>query len=740
MGGMSASEWLEQQLILVDVDNDADEVLARKKKCDVSQLAEWEKTPIMSPDKALEICREKNLPIAFWYQTFSHSDTKPKFRLGFVMDRVITDMNERDITVNVLYSLFPQSDKSCRNRDKYFLGTDKGVFICDENARITMESILSIPIPPQPEKPAPAQNSDIETSDPELAELKRNFDFLGLLVERNGECHDCGSYVTFKNCEVCHCHDNLRFYKADNTFYCFSDKGAVGGSVIDYLIAADRLTRRGAIEKFKYELCGMERPYDEKVLQKLKRLNAGWNYSLDDKGISKMFSDVYKDNFRYNVDAKAWYYYTGKIWVMDKEGMNVNSHAKTFVNTLFAYANSVKNEPRKNALIKCISNLGRRRGREDFIKDARDNYPISNANLDTDMNAFNCINGTLNLETLELRKHSPKDLISKIANVAYDPAVKCPIFKGFMWEVMQGDKAKIRYLQKILGYALTADTNMETCFVLYGESTRNGKSTLVETISYMMGNTHGYALTMHPSTLAQKGKDSRQASGDIARLKGCRFLSVSEFPRSMVLDVAMLKQLTGRDTVTARHLFEREFEFTPCFKLFMNTNALPMVADETLFTSERINVIPFNRHFEPHEQDKQLKDKLKQPGELSGILNWCLRGLQGFIEKGATPPGAVRAATGQYQINSNKVSLFLAECLEPGNNVTMKEVYDVYQGWCRRNNYTAEGKMTFFGELKKRNLCTDRARVNGRTENNVICGRKIKDEFRVYIIVKGEKG
>jgi len=59
---------------------------------------------------------------------------------------------------------------------------------------------------------------------------------------------------------------------------------------------------------------------------------------------------------------------------------------------------------------------------------------------------------------------------------------------------MQRDTVKIEYLQKAIGYGITADTSLETCFILYGATTRNGKSTLVETIMHMLGGSNGYAV------------------------------------------------------------------------------------------------------------------------------------------------------------------------------------------------------------------------------------------------------
>lgn len=480
----------------------------------------------------------------------------------------------------------------------------------------------------------------------------------------------------------------------------------------------------------KYELSGYEKPYDDELNSIFKRISPDLNYSLDDKGISKLFSDIYKDKFKFNASDNRWFYYIGKVWKEDLQNMRILNYAKRFIDTLLIYAIEISDEVRKNKFLKFISKMGQLRFRKTMIEDARDNCSITNGDLDVDKNLFNCTNGTLNLKTYEFKPHDPSDLLSKIANVKYDPDASAPIFSRFIGEIMEGDTDKIEYLQKAMGYALTADTSWETCFIFYGRTTRNGKSTLIETISFMMGN---YSLSMQPQTLALKqNRDGRQASGDIARLNGCRFLSVSEFPTRMLLDSALLKKLLGRDTIVARHLYGREFEFVPFFKLFMNTNALPLITDDALFSSGRITVISFDRHFMPEEQDKNLKKKLKSSKERSGILNWCLAGLKRYRIEGEKCPESVRNATISYQLSSDKFSIFLEECVEKSNrNTKLKDVYDTYKAWCNKNEYACESKSAFFNEIKKRNLYTAKARVNNRTEQNVMSGYRIKQDILI---------
>ncbi|MBQ9325251.1 MAG: DNA primase, partial [Clostridia bacterium] len=75
--------------------------------------------------------------------------------------------------------------------------------------------------------------------------------------------------------------------------------------------------------------------------------------------------------------------------------------------------------------------------------------------------------------------------------------------------------------------------------------------------------------------------------------------------------------------MAARFLHENSFEFDLQAKIFIDTNHLPNVTDQTLFESGRIKIIPFNRHFEEHEQDKTLKATLTDEEALSGIFNWA---------------------------------------------------------------------------------------------------------------------
>lgn len=450
-------------------------------------------------------------------------------------------------------------------------------------------------------------------------------------------------------------------------------------------------------------------------------------FETSDKGFGRLFATVFKNRHRYNPERRDFMLYNGSRWIDDTEGLAARSSAKDLSDALVRYAVSVDTDGK---YLKAVTPLCNIRNRNNMLQDSRDITFFTNEDLDTNDYILNVQNGTLDLSGNDpvFLEHDPDMLLSKICNAEYDPAATCKEWDKFLLEIMQGDKEKIQYLQKIAGLSLTGNMQEETCFILYGSTTRNGKSTFCETLIYLLGD---YALTMKPETLAVKQNlDSRQASGDVARLAGCRFCNASEPPKRMLFDTALLKSLLGRDSITARHLHQREFSFIPKFKLVINTNYLPTITDDTVFSSGRINVISFDRHFEPHEQDRHLKNKLRYKNELSGILNWCIDGLRLYRQQGLVPPGAVQKATETYRTDSDKIGNFINECLtKTGRNSKAKDVYDLYIKWCDDNGYGCENKGNFFSELKTKGLFSISGTVDGKSARNIVKGYTIETGF-----------
>ena len=468
--------------------------------------------------------------------------------------------------------------------------------------------------------------------------------------------------------------------------------------------------------------------YVNEVLKKLNELNAVERFPMNDRGSADLFATIFKNVSRYNPTKKDWMYYDKTRWTADTEGMRAKRNAKMLADVLVRYSVTASlPDDKRQSYIKYAAGMMNYRNRNVMITDAKDLNFFENTELDKDDFLINCRNCVLDLseDQPKVLEHNADLLLSKICNASYNPAATCTLWEKTVNEIMQGDTAKIKYLQKMSGRFLTGDTSEEEFYIFFGATTRNGKSTITEILLYLLGD---YATTISPESLAIKAnKDSRTASPDIAKLAGTRLVVASEPPRRMLFDSSLVKTLTGRDAVSARFLHENEFQFKPKFKLILNSNYLPVISDKTVFSSNRVKVVPFERHFTEKEQNKHLKEQLQQ--EIDGILNWCIQGLSLYRKEGLEPPTAVQIATHEYSEDSDKIGKFISECLEKSDeNLAAKDVYEKYSQWCNDCGLGVDGRTSFYEELKTKNLLSKTGTVTGKTVKNVIKGYSFAEE------------
>ena len=421
-------------------------------------------------------------------------------------------------------------------------------------------------------------------------------------------------------------------------------------------------------------------------------------YSLDDTGNAMRLHDAYGDMLRYSYVDKRWLYYKGGKWNYDNIGFSRR--------TVDAVVNSMEQErPRyqmddemEKAFEKHIKRSRSFTGKTNMLREAEHYNPILPSMMDRKKEWLNCKNGMVHLKSGNLAPHQKEDCISKITQCEYVPDAPPPtLWLSFLEEIFGGDKELIRYIQKAVGYSLTGSTAEQCAFFLFGTG-RNGKSTFLEIIRYIMGD---YATNIQPQTIMVKPSSGGGANSDIARLKGARFVTSVEPNEGMRIDEGLLKQLTGDDVVTARKLYGDEFEFKPEFKLWMATNHKPIIRGTDTGIWRRIHLIPFTVQIPEDKADKNLKFKLAK--EFPSILRWAIEGCRLWQDEGLRMPKAVLDAVRAYQHEMDVISAFLDSCCIRGEGeVKASALYAVYARWADENNEYKMSSTKFGVEMQKK--------------------------------------
>lgn len=81
------------------------------------------------------------LPVLFAYETFS-SIEKNKFRVVFILDTIITDLNIFKFVIDIFMKIFPECDKSCKDVSRMFFGGKQLIYYNDSEYFVNMKTLM----------------------------------------------------------------------------------------------------------------------------------------------------------------------------------------------------------------------------------------------------------------------------------------------------------------------------------------------------------------------------------------------------------------------------------------------------------------------------------------------------------------------------------------------------------------------------------------------------------------------
>jgi putative DNA primase/helicase len=326
-----------------------------------------------------------------------------------------------------------------------------------------------------------------------------------------------------------------------------------------------------------------------------------------------------------------------------------------------------------------------------------DGIPARPDDFDQDPWLLNVANGTLDLRTGDLSPHDREQMLSKVAAVPYDPTATCPIFLDWLHEIMLSREELVTFLQRAMGYSLTGRVSERVVFILHGGG-RNGKTTLLETMSGILGD---YAGTAPAEMLLAKRETG--IPNDIARLPGRRFVSATETGEGRRLDEVKVKSISGGDTIQARFLHGEWFDFRPTFKIWLGTNHKPEIRGTDNAIWDRIRLIPFDYRVTDSGKIPDLADAFITR-EGPGILAWMVEGCLAWQQHGLSAPAEVMQATEGYRREMDPLANWIEDrCeLRPNVSAPSKSLYASYSAYCEAAGEEPLKQRTFGSRLTER--------------------------------------
>ena len=442
-----------------------------------------------------------------------------------------------------------------------------------------------------------------------------------------------------------------------------------------------------------------------------KSINFLWN----DIGLGNLFGICFQHIERFCVDNQKWYIYNNGVWQVDKGDVKSQGNMQKLLQLLHLYTKELKDEDDAELLDKYDKYINK--SSSDTIlrralNAAKNSMIIELTEFDSNPYLLNCTNGVYDLEKQSFRFATPEDYFTLSTSCNYPGKLnrhRCDRWYQFIDEIMEGDKEKAEFLQRALGYSLLGINKEECMFIAYGQ-TRSGKGTLFNSIAKVLnsGSDNGYGGTVNSSLLLSsrfKEKDYNAPEPMLADTVGVRYLTLSETKQNAVLDVNAIKSLTGRDPRKTRQLHSTAFTFTPQFTMWLSTNFLPKVNDDSIFKSDRVWVIEFNKHFDENNRDTDLKLLFDKKENRAIILQWLVEGYCKYVKEGLNPPECVREATAKYARENDRILCFKEECLEdvPESTVSNAAMYACYKNWCSddERDFTPLGTTSFYKQLAR---------------------------------------
>lgn len=436
----------------------------------------------------------------------------------------------------------------------------------------------------------------------------------------------------------------------------------------------------------------------------------------NEQGDAEFFAQMFNGQVVYDHSEKLWYLWHGQYWGMDSRREIIGYVSNRLASLYIGMAAQILSQQGATAYYKKLIDRGRQlqalTRTKHVLEFAAGEFGIGLAGTEWDSNPdlLPVNNGVIDLKTGKLRNCLPTEYIRHHSPVDWiDIKEPCPMWEKTLDGIFNGDIEMIGFIQRLFGYAVTGHVTEHKLPIFLGESARNGKTTIFEALNNILGEDLSTSIPMN--TFMKKKYIDDGPAPYLEKLNGKRLAYSSESAEGIKIDTALIKSLTGGDTLNPRGMYKDPKSFKPTHKLMLFTNYQPAVPADDQAAWDRILLIPLEMRFvdnptKPNERqkDKDLGEKLK--AEYPGILAWLVRGCLAWRKQGLNEPDSVTKATTAYRDSEDELQTFIDECLTFGKGLGYQtkssDMYMRYQKWADSYGMHAMNSLLFSKKIKKK--------------------------------------
>jgi len=294
----------------------------------------------------------------------------------------------------------------------------------------------------------------------------------------------------------------------------------------------------------------------------------------------------------------------------------------------------------------------------------------------------------IDLRNGKVRPISKDDYFTYKCDVEYTTK-RSPEMLEIIGKIMCNNEENIKYLQKILGYCLSGDISARVYFILYGIGA-NGKSMILNLMNKILKEQYQAV-----SKCVFINNNSGKTGGtEVLQLKDCRMATFSETEANDALNEAIIKMISGNDSITARGLYKDPVTFIPQCKLMLCTNFKPDFNANDRANVDRVRLVPFNARFvdNPTKSNEYVRiesiDKVVEQKYMNEFFSWCVDGaIEYYKNKKFNPTGEMLEAQNEYIREQSNITNFIDDTFDVcDNDLYLKsEIKTMYEQWCKEN-------------------------------------------------------